>query len=161
MKQLFSVFSKNGVEFKLEEDFNLKEEFAAVLKATWIDGMLFLSLYFVIIISDSLFVYFLLERKVDPTFGCAPNKGVYDETSDRRIREVVIDKTIDLVHDYQALSYYCCFIFLRYFGVRGGEEVAFLEWNQVQFLVYSQGPFQGMNYVLLNIEFDKGTCLFV
>ena len=38
MKQLFSEFSKNGIKYKLEDDFNLKEEFAAVLKATWIDG---------------------------------------------------------------------------------------------------------------------------
>ena len=102
-----------------------------------------------------------LERKVDPLFGTGSRRGVYDESSDRKIRKAVVDNTISLIHNYEALCYYCCFIFLRYFGIRGGEEVAGLLWEQVEFLKYTQGPFKGYNYVSVKIDFDKGATYYL
>ena len=38
MKTLFSVFAKEGIEFKLKDDFNLDHQFHAIAKATWAKG---------------------------------------------------------------------------------------------------------------------------
>ena len=54
--------------------------------------------------------------------------------------------------------YVLLFFFLRYFGCRGGSEVNGLLWEQVDFRVFSKGPYEGKNYVTLNIDFDKSKC---
>ena len=100
-----------------------------------------------------------IERIKDPTFATASKKGVYDETADRMIREAVIDNRLNIVHNYDHLCYFCCFIFGRYFGIRGGEELRGLLWSQVLFLSFVHGPYKGFNYVELSIDEDKGTCV--
>ena len=101
--------------------------------------------------------FFCLEIEQDPTFATGNKRGVYDESSDRKIRQAVIDKLL-VWSDYDHLSFYCCFVFLRYFGVRGGEEVTMLNWDQVTFMQFDDGPYKGMNYVELLILEDKGMC---
>ena len=100
--------------------------------------------------------YFILfqhtEKKKDPTYATGSKRGVYDESLDRKIREAVIDDLLSLVHNYD----HCAFVFMRYFGVRGGSEGTTLVWDQVQFKTYLDGPFKGRNYVELKIDEDKG-----
>ena len=48
---------------------------------------------------------------------------------------------------------------MRYFGIRGGKEVTELLWDQISYMVYGDGPYKGKNYVLVNIDYDKGMCV--
>ena len=38
MKQLFSLFRAEGIQYVLDRDFNVKNQFGAILKATWKEG---------------------------------------------------------------------------------------------------------------------------
>ena len=105
--------------------------------------------------------FFNLERARDPSYATASRRGVYDETADRMICEAIMDNQINILHNYDHLCYYCCFIFSRYFGYRGGGEVSMVQWDQVNFLKFTSGPYTGCNYVELRINEDKGNLLLL
>ena len=121
----------------------------------------FLSSFFYFFLLWQFIDYFIfLERERDPEYAQQSRRGVYDETADRKIREAVIDNKLNFVHNYDHLCFYSCFIFMRYFGIRGYSEVCSLYWSQISFLVYKSGPFKGRNYIELKIDDDKGKYYF-
>ena len=103
-----------------------------------------------------LLQFCVTEKDRDPSYGTGSGRGVYDETVDRKIREAVLDDVFNIVHNLEHLKFYCCFIFCRYFGIRGGKEVSFLKWDQVTFHIFDDGPMEGLHYVILHIDEDKG-----
>ena len=48
-----------------------------------------------------------------------------------------------------------CYIFGRFFLLRGGKEIALLDWNYIKFDKYNEGIDDGINYMQLTIEKDK------
>ena len=102
---------------------------------------------------------FFSEINRDSSFATGANRGVYDDTADKKIRKAVMDNVVNFVHNYDHLCWYCCFIMMRYFGLRGGNEVTQVRWDQVSFKKYTDGQFKGKNYVELLIKYDKGKLL--
>jgi hypothetical protein len=132
IKQLFTIFRKEGVEYDYLSDFNKDGEFHAVTKAMWIKA-----------------------GEEDQNFGSAQHKAAIDEEADTKIRTAIekghLRPFTDLVHLQMLLT----FLFGRYFLLRGGKEIHRLEWKAISFGRYTSGPDKDCRFVMLKIPKDK------
>jgi len=116
MKYLFAVFRNKNVNYNYATDFNGVGEFHAVLTSQW----------------DK-------ERSLDPSFASGVKTSTFDMDADYKIREFYREgKFNPLSKDITETAFddrmkYTVFVLGRYFLMRGKNEIAFCQWDQIKF----------------------------
>ena len=106
-----------------------------------------------------LFTYFALAKSKDDKFGTGRYRGSFNKTADKKIRDALKDKKINLEYNLEDIESYVCYTMHRYFGIRGYSEVANLLWKQIKLTTMSDDDdliFKGLRCVMIKISKDKG-----
>eukprot|EP00536_Pseudo-nitzschia_multiseries_P013479 jgi/Psemu1/35284/gm1.35284_g len=123
--QLFSVFHSRGVPYN-EGEFKHKGGYKAVVKKDW-----------------------AAKRAKDPTLGTKRTKAEFDEFVDEKFKKVIDDGIYKPYEDMLDLLKLMAMELGRQFGVRGKDELIFLQWQYLKMGTFKYGLMKDLRYVIV------------
>eukprot|EP00536_Pseudo-nitzschia_multiseries_P014753 jgi/Psemu1/40071/gm1.40071_g len=124
-RQLFSAFHSRGVPYNKDE-FKHKGGYKAVVKKDWAE-----------------------KRAKDPTLGTKRTKAEFDEFVDEKFKKVIHDGIYKPYEDMLDLLKLMAMELGRQFGVRGKDELVFLQWKYLKMGTFKYGSMKDLRYVIV------------
>eukprot|EP00536_Pseudo-nitzschia_multiseries_P004192 jgi/Psemu1/9450/gm1.9450_g len=124
-RQLFSAFHLRGVPYN-EGEFKHRGGYKAVVKKDWAE-----------------------KRAKDPTLGTKRTKAKFDEFVDEKFKKVINDGIYKPYEDMLDLLKLMAMELGRQFGVRGKDELVFLQWKYLRMGTFKYGSMEDLRYVIV------------
>ena len=142
IKQLFGKFHEKQIKYCYKDDFNGDREFYAVIKRLWEN-----------------------EMAKDPKYGTGVNTSTFDYNGDEKLRDSYLDPnhpfnpwdTSDSSDAVKSRMRFLVHVCGRHLKLRGSKEIRNLRTDQFEWKTFTTGPFDGRNYIEVDLLRDK-TC---
>jgi hypothetical protein len=134
-KQIFTQMKMKGIDYDMTKDFNGQGQFHLVVAAKWAEY-----------------------KAADKDFATKKNAAQIYENTDEKFQTALENKTLNPYEIYHDMVTVCVYMLGRYCLFRGWKEITYVQWDQISFGTFQDGPTEGRNFCKVKYpEFDKTT----
>jgi hypothetical protein len=135
-KQIFTQMKMKGIDYyDLTKDSNGQGQFHLVVATKWAEY-----------------------KAADKDFATKKNAAQIDENTDEKFQTALENKTLNRSEIYHDLVTVCVYMLGCYCLFRGRKEITYVQWDQISFGTFQDGPDEGRNFCKVRYpEFDKTT----